>query len=413
MPWHKACTGRSIEHLNRARRTFLISLIVTAVTVAAAGPVAAAPPNWVQRIDDVVGNDPVSVVIGYQGEILYHHKDWVGRAPASNEKLLLSMALLNRLDPSTTIPTRVLTTDPVGSDGTLRGDLWIVGHGDPEIGAPDIKELATALKSEGLDRVRGRVMGATGPFKRDWFAPGWRDYFPTYYIALPTALTFRYNRGPNGQMVTDPERRAAAALTAQLRARGIRVSERPGMGAAPTNLSGLTTIQSDPLEQIMRRMNVVSSNFRAEVLGKYLGARVRGAPGSIAKGAKAIEGFMHAQGLPVEAHDGSGLSYANRVSAHAIVRALWVADASPWGGTLRNTLAHGGQGTLEDRLKDVRLRAKTGTLIDISALSGWVWLEREDAWGQFSILSKGISKTRSIHVENAIVRVVSANAGPR
>ncbi|HEY6566349.1 MAG TPA: D-alanyl-D-alanine carboxypeptidase [Actinomycetota bacterium] len=399
--------------MNRARRAFLISLIVAATVIAGAGPVAAAPPNWVQRINDVVGNDPVSVVIGYQGEILYRHKDWVGRAPASNEKLLLSMALLNRLDPDTTIPTRVLTTDPVDPDGVLHGDLWIVGHGDPEIGARDIKELATALKTEGLERVRGRVMGATGPFKRDWFARGWRDYFPTYYIALPTALTFRSNRGPNGQMVTDPERRAAAALTEQLRARGIRVSDRPGAGTAPADLSGITTIRSDPLEQIMRRMNVVSSNFRAEVLGKYLGAMVRGGPGSIGKGAKAIEGFMDAQGLPVEAHDGSGLSYANRVSADTIVRALWVADASPWGTTLRNTLATGGQGTLEDRLEGVRLRAKTGTLIDISALSGWVWLEREGAWGQFSILSKGISKDRSIHIENTIVRVASANARPR
>ncbi len=160
-------------------------------------------------------------------------------------------------------------------------------------------------------------------------------------------------------------------------------------------------------------MNVVSSNFRAEVLGKFLGARVRGAPGSIAKGAKSIEAFMAAHGLSAEAHDSSGLSYKNRVTADAIVRALWVADASPWGETLRGTLAHGGQGTLEDRLEDVRLRAKTGTLIDISALSGWVWLEREGGWAQFSILSKAMSKTRSIHIENAIVRVVSANAGPR
>ena len=112
----------------------------------------------------------------------------------------------------------------------------------------------------------------------------------------------------------------------------------------------------------------------------------------------------------VEANDGSGLSYANRVSADGIVRALWVADASPWGQPCATPWPDGGQGTLEDRLNDVRLRAKTGTLIDISALSGWVWLEREDAWAQFSILSKGISKTASIHIENAIVRVVSANA---
>jgi serine-type D-Ala-D-Ala carboxypeptidase/endopeptidase (penicillin-binding protein 4) len=414
MPWHRGPTGRSIGPLNRARRVFLIFCLVAAPVIAGSpDPAVAAPPRWVQRIEDVVGNDPVSVVIGYQGQALYRHKDWVSRAPASNQKLLLSMALLDRLDPATKIPTRVLATDPVSPNGILHGNLWIVGHGDPEVGAPDIKQLAAALKARGLDRVRGRVMGATGPFKRDWFAPGWRDYFPTYYIALPTALTYRDNRGPGGRTIVDPERRAAAALTKQLRAHGIKVSGKPGMGPAPSRLNGLTTIQSDPLIQIMHRMNVVSSNFRAEVLGKYLGARVRGAPGSIAKGAKSIETYLRSQDLVAEANDASGLSYANRVSADTIARALWAADASLWGEALRNTLARGGQGTLEDRLKDVRLRAKTGTLIDISALSGWVWLEREDAWAQFSILSKGIHKTESIHIENVIVRVVSANAAPR
>ena len=51
-------------------------------------------------------------------------------------------------------------------------------------------------------RVRGRVFGATGPFARDWWAPGWRDYFPRLYIALPTALTYRGNELAGGRHVT-------------------------------------------------------------------------------------------------------------------------------------------------------------------------------------------------------------------
>jgi hypothetical protein len=88
---------------------------------------------------------------------------------------------------------------------------------------------------------------------------------------------------------------------------------------------------------------------------------------------------------------------------------LWVADASPW-ATLRGTLAQGGQGTLEDRLRDEDPR-KTGTLTDISALSGWVWLERETP-GPSSRSCHRDEQDRSIQIENAIVRVVSANAGP-
>jgi D-alanyl-D-alanine carboxypeptidase len=412
MPWHRDCTGRSIGHLNRARRVFL-TLFVVGLTTTSITAARAAPPAWVQRIDAVVGRDPVSVVIGYQGEVLYRHRDWVARPPASNEKLLLSMALLDRIDPATTIPTRVLATRALDANGVLDGNLWILGSGDPEVGPRDIKDLADQLAANGLRRVRGRVMGATGPFARDWFAPGWRDYFPTYYIALPTALTFRFNRSPNGSTINDPERRAAAALRRQLRGRGIRVSGRPGMGPAPGGLTGLATIESDPFFAMMHRMNLVSSNFRAEVFGKYLGSLARGGHGTIAKGARTIAAFVAGHGLKVDANDGSGLSYSNRVSTDTIVRLLWIADAEPWGETLRSTLPRGGQGTLEHRLRDVRVRAKTGTLEEVSALSGWVWLEREHAWGEFSILSRGISKTRSVRIENAIVRVVSANAGPR
>ncbi|HWL90883.1 MAG TPA: D-alanyl-D-alanine carboxypeptidase, partial [Actinomycetota bacterium] len=58
----------------------------------------------------------------------------------------------------------------------------------------------------------------------------------------------------------------------------------------------------------------------------------------------------------------------------------------------------------------VRVRAKTGTLIDISALSGWVWLEHEGRWGEFSIMSRGMSKSDAVAIENRIVRIVAARA---
>jgi D-alanyl-D-alanine carboxypeptidase len=66
----------------------------------------------------------------------------------------------------------------------------------------------------------------------------------------------------------------------------------------------------------------------------------------------------------------------------------------------------GGQGTLEDRLHGIPVRAKTGTLSNISALSGWVWLRQEKAWATFSILSGGMPKYTAAAIEDRIVRVV-------
>ncbi len=365
---------------------------------------------WTSRIDSLVGDLPVGVVISYQGRELYAHKDWVARPPASNEKLLLSMALLSHVSADTTLPLRVLGTARLRG-GVLKGDLWLTGRGNPDVGRRDLGALASALAAKGIRKVAGRVMGATGPFARDWFAPGWKSYFPKYYIALPTALTYRGNVDAKGRHVEDPERLAAAALTTQLSRAGVRVSHKAGAGTPHGHLVSLATVRSDPLRGIMRRMDVWSRNFSAEVLGKYLGGKVRGAPGTIAKGAAAIGSFAAAHGAgSVIAHDGSGLSYANRITPDQMVRLLTFADGQPWGQTLRGLLARGGQGTLKGRFKDVKLRAKTGTLDCISALSGWVWLERQQDWAEFSILSSGITKSRSVKIENAIVRLANTYA---
>ncbi|MGZ8566631.1 MAG: D-alanyl-D-alanine carboxypeptidase/D-alanyl-D-alanine-endopeptidase, partial [Actinomycetota bacterium] len=352
---------------------------------AAAGRRAA--PRWIQRIDAAIGNRPFSVAIGNDGDVWYRNLHAVRRPPASNEKLLLSMALFARFGAGHRIRTRAMSAVHL-DDGVLRGDLWLIGRGNPEVAEDDLDELAEAVEAAGVTRITGSVMASTGPYARDWWAPGWRDYFPTYYIPIPTALTFRGNEDHAGRNIGDPERRAARHLTKRLEAHGVQVRGQPDMGHAPTGLTALAQIRSDPLSRIVRRMNVKSRNLWAEVLGKHLAAARFGA-GTIANAGRAICAYTAAHGMTGTCHDASGLSYRNRANAIGIVRLLWNAETEPWGTTLRSTLPHGGQGTLDDRFADVEIRAKTGTLIDVSALSGWVWLEETAEWAEFSILSSG------------------------
>ena len=75
-----------------------------------------------------------------------------------------------------------------------------------------------------------------------------------------------------------------------------------------------------------------------------------------------------------------------------------------------SALPKGGKGTLEGRLTGVTVRAKTGTLDGISALSRWVRLERSNAWAEFSILSHGLSKSDAVAIENAVVRTLANKA---
>lgn len=364
--------------------------------------------RWMRRIEDLIGTRSMSVSVGDAGSFLYEQAPRALRTPASNTKLLLSMALLDRFGPDDVVPTSVASAAEV-RHGVLRGDLWVLGRGDPEVDAGTLAALARRVAAHGITRIAGRVRGATTYFLHDWDAPGWRDNARDY-VAMPTALAFEGNVDRRGRAVTDPEERAARALTGRLEKLGVAVRGRPGAGRPPSDAAELASVASRPLRPVLGRLLRPSDNFYAEMLGKRLGAARSGPPGTIAKGAAAIEAWIGSHGVSFDVNDASGLSYANRVSTHGMVRLLWVAEAEAWGRALFRALPSGGQGTLRHRLATVEVRAKTGTLTDISALSGWVWLERLESWGEFSILSKGMPKYRAADLEDKIVRILQNQA---
>jgi len=364
---------------------------------------------WTGRINRLLKRRSISVSVGQDGTFLYRYRSLTPRTPASNQKLLLSMAILDELGPD----FRIETTAEVGSftSGVVSGDLWILGGGDPEITAARMGLLARELEEAGMTLIDGSVRGSTTYFEHDWWAPGWKPYFPRAYVALPTALAFNFNTA-NGVHIRDPERRAAVALTQALRARGIRVHGEPGAGEVPDALTRIASVNSAELVAILRSQNVPSDNFYAETLGKLLGATDVGEPGTIAKGAEAIDAFAEENGATrIDPKDSSGLSYRNIVTADDIVRLLWYSDTQTWADDLRAALPAGGQGTLYDRLRTVDVRAKTGTLTATSALSGWVRSESSGEWVEFSILSKGMPKSTASHIEDRIVAIVANSVG--
>jgi D-alanyl-D-alanine carboxypeptidase/D-alanyl-D-alanine-endopeptidase (penicillin-binding protein 4) len=158
-------------------------------------------------------------------------------------------------------------------------------------------------------------------------------------------------------------------------------------------------------------MNRDSVNFTAEVLGKRLGVARSGLRGRIAAGAEAIAAWARDHDVRIRTHDGSGLSSENRATPAAIARLLEIGEALPWGGTLRKSLPTGGQGTLARRLRGVPVRAKTGTLDRISALSGWVRGAGTGSWVEFSILSGRMSTSRAKAIEDQIVKTLHRHAG--
>jgi D-alanyl-D-alanine carboxypeptidase/D-alanyl-D-alanine-endopeptidase (penicillin-binding protein 4) len=380
------------------------------VNASSSGPVLAfqiEPARWMAKIEDLVEGRAISISVGDAGTFLYGHAPGAPRTPASNEKLLLSMAVLDTFGPDDRIRTRVATEATIAS--VLRGDLWILGHGDPELDREALAVLARGVADAGVERINGRVLGSTTYFRRDWSATGWNDRARDY-VARPTALAFDGNLDARGRDLHDPEARAAQVLAEELEALGVAVRGRPGSGKAPGGLTEVASVRSRTIQALLARLLRPSDNFYAEVLGKRLGVAAEGTPGSIAKGAATLEAWVHEAGVAFELYDSSGLSYANRVTAQDIVRLLWVAETETWGRNLFEALPSGGQGTLRNRFATVRVRAKTGTLTDISALSGWVWLERTETWAEFSILSSGMSKATASDLEDRIVRILQNQA---
>ncbi|MFL5309067.1 MAG: D-alanyl-D-alanine carboxypeptidase/D-alanyl-D-alanine-endopeptidase [Myxococcales bacterium] len=181
--------------------------------------------------------------------------------------------------------------------------------------------------------------------------------------------------------VTDPAMYFGQTLRLALKQRGIRVGPRVKLGAAPQASTLVASYESDELSDVVRDMNKASSNFIAEMLVKALGAELKGAPGTWPKGIEVTQDLLAELGIArgsYQLRNGSGLNDTNRFSAHQMITlltAVW--KRFPVAAEFVSSLGIAARdGTLRLRMEGTdaagRLRAKTGTLDKVTALSGFV-----------------------------------------
>jgi D-alanyl-D-alanine carboxypeptidase/D-alanyl-D-alanine-endopeptidase (penicillin-binding protein 4) len=136
---------------------------------------------------------------------------------------------------------------------------------------------------------------------------------------------------------------------------------------------------SPPLSEILQKMMKPSQNLYAQLLLLQVGAQSKTPAGTTdAAGLAQLSSFAKRAGIPEDEillDDGAGLSRASLVTPNAIVRLLEYMAGHSQAGIFRDSLPEpGGEGTLRNRLADLkgRLRAKTGTIRYVSALSGYL-----------------------------------------
>ncbi len=182
--------------------------------------------------------------------------------------------------------------------------------------------------------------------------------------------------------VQSPVRYYLSALKQVLCDRGVkaaacRVREQRDYETGAMSL--LWTHLSAELSEILKPLLKESHNLFAETLARTLGLRFSG-EGSFDKGKEVVEASLEEMGIPKGTYayvDSSGLSRLNLLSADALVGILrhmhrhqhfrYFYDALPTAGI---------DGTLEFRLRGTKaennVRAKTGSLANVSSISGYL-----------------------------------------
>jgi serine-type D-Ala-D-Ala carboxypeptidase/endopeptidase (penicillin-binding protein 4) len=395
----------------------------------------------------------VLVTDEYGREIAAHRPD-EPVIPASTLKVVTAAAVLSTVGPDIRLTTRVDTTAPLDADGTVDGDLVLVGSGDPTLVTDEyarwiyparprtrLSELAEALVAAGVSRVTGGVIGTSEGFTGPLAAEGWEDrYFSSLdarHVAGLTVdgglvTTIRWpeldaeaqlrrvgqaeDEGVDAddvepaepvhiplvgtaqeveerlagldpplarvELAPDPVAHTARELARLLEERGVEVlgeSRAADAGTTPAVVGRLASVDSPPLEEVMRFAVQRSDNHLTDHLFHLIG-RFRTGEGSWERGERALRQILERYGVDhtgARFADGSGLSRDDRVTARLLVDLDRAMIDSRFGSTWASLMAVTGEsGTLRQRLQGTpasgRFLGKTGTLNDVTSLSGMV-----------------------------------------
>lgn len=354
------------------------------------------------------------------GQVLFDRGGSENRIPASNMKLLTAVAALRVLGPDERFSTRVVA-GPTPSQVVLAGGgdvLLGTGKSAPEqvmghAGLATLAEATVAALQENGATGELTVLVDDSLFSGPSLNSAWAsgdveagEVAPLYPLALnsarfdPAVIT-----GPRPQ---DSAITAGEAFAEQLKAAGaavgLTVAAGVGRSSAPagSDPTVLAEVQSATVGEQVDLMLQTSDNYLAEVLGR-MAAAAQGQPASNDAATATVRAQLTELGIPTDAMrlaDVSGLALDNQVSARQfseVVRAITSGTDLRLRAALAGFPVAGLTGTLDTRYGDSStaggaglVRAKTGTLNSVIALSGYV----VDADGRllvFSFIGNGLT----------------------
>ena len=312
--------------------------------------------------------------------------------PGSNQKIVTAAAAATLLPESTVFTTRVFGK----VDGSkVTGNITLVGGGDPLLTTSDyaqmekfptlkrtsLEVLAQRVVAAGIRTVEGSVVGNDDLLSQSRYVASWGSGVRGVEGGPLGALMV--NDGvvvANPIKPDDPSLAAATEMTRVLRKLGVVVTgEASADGKASEGDSEIANISSAPLTDVIAEMLTNSDNNTAEILLRHIGF-VHNGKGTTESGLEAPSQLLSSWGFTnYVLKDGSGLSRDNRLTCSLLVSLLSRPELS---AVFDHGLATAGAtGTLSDTFSKSpvagKLRAKTGTLLNVKSLSGY--LPQKDA----------------------------------
>jgi D-alanyl-D-alanine carboxypeptidase/D-alanyl-D-alanine-endopeptidase (penicillin-binding protein 4) len=164
------------------------------------GALAADMASFAARVRS--GSFGIMAISVTRGDTLFTHNAGVPLVPASTLKMLTSAVAFERLGPQYRFSTDVLHDGSLGADGTINGNVYLRGDGDPALsgrymtGGPEapMNYLADQLVARGVKRVTGDVVGDATAFDSRTIPEGWLTrYLQSGYAARVSGLSLNEN----------------------------------------------------------------------------------------------------------------------------------------------------------------------------------------------------------------------------
>lgn len=283
------------------------------------------------------------------------------------------------------------------------------------IGAPPVLSVQPAIPSLVLDASAAKTIA--GNRNQLWVS--------TEEKAGKTIVSFHGEVGvDNGRSsyrypISDPSRYAGELLALALAQRGVKLTKTTSeSGEVPRGADLVASFRSESLSELCRGVNKFSNNFMAEQILRTL------APGEHATADAALEQlreYTREIGMPqagLVLGNGSGLYANNLVSPAALTYLLAhvYGDFRYRSDFVASLAIMGADGTTRSRLQDSDardwVRVKTGTLDDVSALSGYAGAIGRDPIA-FSIIFNGLERKHRATargLQDAIAELLAAEA---